>query len=72
MNKVKEIQLEEAFKRLEEISKEMNASEVELEKSLHLYEEASKLINSCKKKLEEAENKIEILTKEHGLKTFDV
>ncbi len=64
---------EEAFKRLEEIARILEAGEISLEESLQLYEEGMKLIDFCSQKLEAAEKKIQKLsrTPEGDLKTED-
>jgi len=54
---------EGAYRRLEEILKELNGGGVSLETSLKRYEEAAHLISLCEKKLYDAEQKIEILIK---------
>lgn len=55
---------EEMFKRLEEILQLMNSGQVPLEKAIHLYKEADTLTKLCEKKLAEAENTIEMLSKD--------
>lgn len=59
-----ELSFEEAFKRLEVILEEMNASS--LEQAIQLYEEADRLIVFCQKKLKNAEQKIEFLNKKRA------
>ncbi len=50
---------DEAMKRLEEISKEMDNKELPLEKAVELYSEAAGLVETCKKEIAEAKLKIE-------------
>lgn len=56
--------LEENVKRLEEISKKMEAGETTLDESLALYEEGCKLAKSCLKDLEKAKGKIIMIRKQ--------
>ena len=52
------MKFEEAYKRLNEISIEMEKSDLPLETAVNLYTEASKLVEICKKEIEEAKLKI--------------
>ncbi len=69
----KKLNFEEAFKRLEEIARILEAGEVSLDESLKLYEEGMELIEFCSQKLEAAEKKIQKLsrTPEGNLETED-
>ncbi|RMF56328.1 MAG: exodeoxyribonuclease VII small subunit [Calditrichaeota bacterium] len=69
----KKMTFEDAFKRLEEIARLLEAGEVSLEESIKLYEEGMKLIEFCNSRLEEAEKKIQKLsrTPEGNLETND-
>lgn len=49
---------EEAYSRLNEISKKMESAELPLDEAVSLYSEATKLIELCKKSIENA--KLEI------------
>ncbi|MFY7842454.1 MAG: exodeoxyribonuclease VII small subunit [Rhabdochlamydiaceae bacterium] len=60
------LSFEEAFNRLESILEKMNSEKISLEESLKLYEEADKLILSCNKRLLEAEQRIELLSKQRN------
>ncbi len=62
-NKESLLSFEESFTKLETIVEKMNAQKVSLDEALKLYEEADRLIASCQKRLTEAEQKIEILSK---------
>lgn len=62
-NKESLLSFEESFTKLESIVEKMNAQKVSLDEALKLYEEADRLIGSCQKRLTEAEQKIEILSK---------
>ncbi|NOZ03396.1 MAG: exodeoxyribonuclease VII small subunit [FCB group bacterium] len=65
MSKKKEpIQLEAAFKRLEEIVQQLESGEESLEKSLELFEEGVRLTQACRQTLEQAEQKIKTLVKQ--------
>lgn len=52
---------EEAYKRLNDISVEMDNKEIPLDKAVELYSEAAKLIDFCQKDLESAKHKVEII-----------
>ena len=54
---------EEAFNRLEAISRELESGEVSLEDSLKLFEEGMKLVSTCNEKLQAAETAIKKLTR---------
>ncbi len=56
-----EISFEDAIKRLNEITEDMQKGDLSLSESLKLYEEGNSLINSCRKQLENAEMKIKVL-----------
>lgn len=62
-NKDQTLSFEDSFAKLETIVEKMNAQKVSLDEALKLYEEADRLIASCQKRLTEAEQKIEILSK---------
>ena len=57
----KEMKLEEAMKRLDEILASLNEENVELEEAMKLYEEGVRTVALCQKKLTEAERKISLL-----------
>lgn len=59
-----ELKFEEALKKLESIVEGLEQGKISLEDSLKKYEEGIKLAKFCSEKLEEAEQKIEILTKD--------
>jgi len=66
MTEIKELQtnrptFEEAYRRLEEISRKLEDGSTPLETSFELYEEGRKLIALCQKMLDEAERKITLL-----------
>lgn len=58
----KEMTLEQAMKRLEEIIEKMQSESVTLDKSLKLFEEGSSLVSFCNEKLQHAQLKITQLT----------
>ncbi|MDD6021216.1 MAG: exodeoxyribonuclease VII small subunit [Oscillospiraceae bacterium] len=58
----KEMTLEQAMKRLEEITEKMQSESVTLDKSLKLFEEGSSLVAFCNEKLQQAQLKITQLT----------
>ncbi len=53
------MKFEEAYKRLTEISEEMDKPELQLERAVELYSEAAKLADLCKKEIENAKIEIE-------------
>ncbi len=66
---------EDAFGRLEDIVRKMEAGDMSLEESLKAFEEGIKLARVCSRKLDEAERRVEMLLKqEEGLviKSFQV
>lgn len=75
MMKEKELSFEDALKRLEKITGDLEGEDISLDISLKRYEEGMKLISVCHKKLEEAKKKVELLIKKEGgkfqLKNFD-
>lgn len=72
MSKVqKNLNFEDAFKRLETILEKMNEGTIGLDESLKLYTEADELINFCSKGLFEAEKKIEVLVKKRNKLELD-
>jgi len=56
-----QMNFEEAYKRLNEISVEMDNKDIALDKAVELYSEAAGLIDLCKKNLESAKQKVEII-----------
>lgn len=58
-----EIKFEKAMNRLEHIVEELEKGELDIDKSLEIFEEGIKMSRVCSKKLNEAEQKIEMLTK---------
>lgn len=57
----KEMKLEEAMKRLDEVVALLDREGTDLEESLRLYEEGVRLIALCTAKLNDAERKIHLL-----------
>ena len=64
--KDKQIQFEEAFKRLEDIVTKLESGDLSLEDSMTLFEEGITLTETCKLRLEAAEQKIQLLLKDSG------
>jgi len=62
--KGKQIQFEEAFKRLEDIVTKLESGDLSLEESMTLFEEGITLTKTCKTRLEAAEQKIQLLLKD--------
>lgn len=63
---MEEIKFEEAIKRLEEISKELESGNLSLDESVNKFEEGMKLSKTCTKMLNEAEKRINILINNDG------
>ena len=57
-----EISFEDAIKRLEEISGDLENGKAPLGESLKLFEEGIGLVSECKKQLDDAEQKVKLLT----------
>ncbi|MEP7070853.1 MAG: exodeoxyribonuclease VII small subunit [Verrucomicrobiota bacterium] len=57
---------EAAMERLEAIVSEMESGEMHLEDLLVRYEEGMKLVKVCHERLTQAEQKIEIITRDHA------
>ena len=62
--KDKQIQFEEAFKRLDAIVTKLESGDLSLEESMALFEEGITLTETCKTRLEAAEQKIKLLLKD--------
>ena len=62
--KDKQIQFEEAFKRLDESVTKLESGDLSLEESMALFEEGITLTETCKIRLEAAEQKIQLLLKD--------
>jgi exodeoxyribonuclease VII small subunit len=64
-----EISFETAMERLEKIVEEMESGKMLLEDLLVRYEEGMKLVKVCQDRLANAEQKIQIITRDHAGKT---
>jgi len=64
-----EISFETAMERLEKIVEEMESGKMLLEDLLVRYEEGMKLVKVCHDRLAQAEQKIQIITRDHAGKT---
>ncbi|MBO6229971.1 MAG: exodeoxyribonuclease VII small subunit [Ruminiclostridium sp.] len=53
------MKFEEAYKRLNEISEEMDDKDLPLEKAVALYSEAAKLVEICRKDIDAAKLEVE-------------
>ena len=60
----KELNFEEAMKKLEEIASELEKNDIDLDTSVEKFEEGMKISKQCSQMLEEAEKKISILIKD--------
>ena len=68
------LSFEQALTELEAIVKRMESGEQSLELSLEEFEKGIKIVRECRKFLEEAEQRVELLTRQGGLekvKSFD-
>lgn len=61
MSKEKELVIEDAFARLDEINARLESQDTSLKESLELYSEGVKLVAACKENLEGVEKEIKIL-----------
>ena len=61
-----ELSFEKAMERLEAIVEEMESGKMPLEELLVRYEEGMKLVKVCQERLTRAEQKIEIITRDHA------
>ena len=59
--KIEEMKLEDAMRRLDEVVKALENENADLEVSLRLYEEGVKLVRLCYGRLEDAERTVRIL-----------
>ena len=64
--KEKELKFEDGLKRLEEIVAKLESGNLPLDDSLKLFEEGVKLVRFCNERLAEAQQKVEILTKDQA------
>lgn len=69
--KTKQLSFEKGLKQLEELVKKMESGEIELEKALEMYEEGVKLSRELERILTEAEKKIEMLSREGKIESFE-
>ncbi len=60
------ISFEEAMKRLEEIADILENGAQSLDETIVLFEESNALVKFCQEKLDQAENKLQILTRENN------
>ena len=64
--KEKELKFEDGLKRLEEIVAKLESGNLPLDNSLKLFEEGVKLVRFCNERLAEAQQKVELLTKDQA------
>lgn len=62
----KEVEFEQALKKLESIVENLESGEMTLEAALKQYEEGVRMADICSKRLSEAEKKVEVLMKASG------
>lgn len=63
---MEEINFEEAMKKLEQITAELEKGDLSLDESVKKFEEGIKLSKECNKILEDSENRINILINNDG------
>lgn len=68
---MEEINFEEAIKKLEEITAELEKGDLSLDESVKKFEEGMKLSKECNKILEDSEKRINILINNNGNITED-
>ncbi len=61
-----ELNFEAAMDRLEAIVEKMESGEMQLEELIVRYEEGMKLVKTCQERLASAEQRIEIITRNHA------
>ncbi|MFH2069209.1 MAG: exodeoxyribonuclease VII small subunit [Candidatus Omnitrophota bacterium] len=64
--KEKKLKFEDGLKRLEEIVAKLESGNLPLDDSLKLFEEGVKLVRFCNARLAEAQQKVEVLTKDQA------
>ena len=64
--KEKELKFEDGLKRLEAIVAKLESGNLPLDDSLKLFEEGVKLVRFCNERLAEAQQKVELLTKDQA------
>lgn len=65
------MKFEDALKRLEEITENMESDNLSLEESLKMFEEGMRLADFCNKKLDNAQKKISIILKDKDLNVIE-
>ena len=64
--KEKELKFEDGLKRLEAIVAKLESGNLPLDDSLKLFEEGVKLVRFCNERLADAQQKVELLTKDQA------
>ena len=64
--KEKELKFEDGLKRFDEIVAKLESGNLPLDDSLKLFEEGVKLVRFCNERLAEAQQKVELLTKDQA------
>ncbi len=64
-SKTRKMQIEDAFKRLEEIVASLEEGKLPLEESIKIFAEGMELLDFCQKKLEEAQKTVQKLIKQN-------
>lgn len=69
--KSEKLDFESALKELEGLVEQMEQGDISLEQSLENFERGIELTRSCQTALQEAEQKVQILTQQHGEETVE-
>ncbi|MGH8475232.1 MAG: exodeoxyribonuclease VII small subunit [Methylococcales bacterium] len=70
VKKTQPVPFEQSLKELEELVLQLEKGDIPLEQSLKSFERGIQLTRACQKALKEAEQKVEILLKDHGDETL--
>ena len=62
MEQEKQINLEDAFKKLDEIISAMQGAELSLEDTFRLYKQGIELVQICEDRIEKVEEEIKVIT----------
>lgn len=66
----KQLSIEEAFAKVQELLSEMSKEDVTLEQAFSNYEEGMKLIRYCNKKIDSVEQKVQKLNQDGSMDEF--
>jgi len=66
----KELTLKEAFEKLEEVTRKLEAADISLEESFLVYQEGMQLLKYCNESIDKVEKKVLLLNGEGTLNEF--